>query len=133
MDRLETPMQVRNATSLLWASLLLTSVEALASASPPEDGFDWGLWFLYAIATGANGYIIYCASRRQNWARIVLFVITALVVVATASWPPDIGSDPWWSTLLLTVSAVADMVAVIWLFSGAGNAWFKGAKREGAF
>ena len=133
MDRLETPTQVRNATALLWASLVLTSVEALASGSRPEDGFDWGLWLLYAIATGANGYIIYCASRGKNWARVVLLALAVLIVVATAIWPPDIDSDPWWSTLLLTVSVVADVIAVIWLFSGAGSAWFKGTTREDAF
>ena len=133
MELREMPTQVRNAIALLWASLVLTFAEGMASASPPEDGFGWWLWLFYAFATVANGYIIYCASQRQNWARVALLVITALVVVATVIWPVDIDSEPWWSTLLLTVSAIADVVALIWLFSGAGKAWFKDASREIAF
>lgn len=125
MEVVETPGQVRNALALLWASLLLTNVDVLASGLPAEDFFDAAMWLVLSAIVGFNAYLIFLVSRRKNWARIALLIITVLVAGAVLAWPPEIGSDPWWSVLLIGVSTVADVVAMIWLFSGPGRAWFK--------
>ena len=133
MEAVESPNQVRNAVALLWSSLILTTVHTVASTDLPEDGFDLGMAAVWAIVIYVNGYLIYLVSRRENWARRILLFVTVAVVAATLFWPPEIGVDAWWSVLLLTVSVIADAVAMIWLFSGAGHAWFKVAKDQGAF
>jgi CDP-diglyceride synthetase len=129
MEASEAPHQVRNAVALLWASLALTTIDAVLSVAGnwPEDDLEWGMWLFYAIATAANGYLIFSASRRKNWARIVLLIITAFVTALALIWPPEIETDPWWSILLMAVSTIADIVAMIWLFSGTGRSWFKKA------
>lgn len=128
MEVLEAPRQVRNAVALLWGSLFLATVDVVASGTPAEDAFDWVMWTVYAIVIAVNAYLIFLVSRRKNWARVLLLVITVAVACAVLFWPPEIGTDPWWSILLGGVSTVADIVAMIWLFSGAGQAWFKSAK-----
>ena len=133
MQSLEAPDQVRNAVALLWASLLLTNVDVFASGMPAEDVFDWIMWLVFAAIIGFNAYLIFLVSRRKNWARIGLLIITVLVAGAVLTWPPEVGSDPWWSVLLIGVSTVADVVAMIWLFSGAAHAWFRELSHEGAF
>lgn len=122
------PNQVRNAVALLYASLLLSTVEFFASGTWAEDAFDWGMQVLFGIATVAYGYVIFLLSRRANWARILLLVLVAASTAATFAWPPDIEDDAWWSVLLVAAGAVADVVAMVWLFSGAGHAWFKRAE-----
>ena len=133
MEAVESPNQVRNAVALLWSSLVLTSVHVLATTSPPEDAFDWVPWAVYAIVTYVNGYLIYSVSRGENWARKLLLLITVAIAGATLVWPPELGIDPWWSVLLIAASVIADVVAMIWLFSGASDAWFRTAKGQGAF
>jgi len=124
------PGQVRKAVALLWGSLFLTNVDVFASGAPAEDFFDWVMWLVFAAIIGFNAYLIYLVSRRTNWARVGLLIITVAILGATLLWPPEIGTDPWWSVLLMSVSTIADTVAMIWLFSGAGHAWFRGTPPE---
>jgi len=125
MEDQQPPPQVRNAVSLLWASLVLSSVEFLASTAPAEDGFDWGFLVIYAALTVVYGSIIYSVSRRENWARTIVLIVTVAVVIGTFFTPPDVETDAWWSILLHVTGTAADVVAMSWLFSGAGAAWFK--------
>ncbi len=128
MEDLRPPAQARHAVALLWASLVLTSADFVATIEPLEDAFDWTFFAIFGIATSVYAYVIYSVSRRQNWARLVIFVVTVVGAGATLMWPPDIGADAWWSILLMIASTIADVVAMILLFSGAGHAWFKGVK-----
>ena len=125
MESADAPRQVRAAVALMWGSLVLTSVDALAFLMPPEDGLDWTVLLICAAMVGANAYLILCVARRENWARIVLLVLTILAVGAMAYSPPEPGSESWWSTLLFTVSICADVAAMVCLFSGSGHMWFK--------
>lgn len=125
MESVAAPPQVRNAVALLWASLILTNADMLASGLPSEDFFDWVMWLVFAAIIGLNAYLIFLVSRRKNWARISLLILTVLITGAVLFWPPETGSDPWWSVLLICLSTVADVVAMIWLFSGSGDAWFR--------
>jgi Na+/glutamate symporter len=127
----EAPRQVRSAVFLLWASLLLAVVEWFASQAGAEmpGEFDWVTPVVMAVFFAANGYLIHLASQRKNWARIVLLIFTVLSVVSLVLfllvWPTDPENDPWWSTLLTSASFVADIVAMIWLFSGPASKWFR--------
>jgi surface polysaccharide O-acyltransferase-like enzyme len=125
---MDEPTKVRNAVLLLWASLLLGTLGTFA-ASTSEDDIEWAGWVVFAIGYGVNGYLIYKISKQKNWARIALLVLTVLaaaaMLVAWAVWPEVMGGDPWWSDLLFGVTMIADIVAMVWLFSDAGNAWFK--------
>ena len=76
----------------------------------------------------ANAYVIYRASRRKNWARIVLLAMflffQMLVSVARVTWPAQLGDDDFWSTAITSAYFVMDAVALYWLFSGAGARWY---------
>jgi peptidoglycan/LPS O-acetylase OafA/YrhL len=129
------PPQVRRAIVLLWL-LLIAAILAMLFA------FDWTTIatdpemasFIWPFVIGSfivNAILIYFTGRRHNWARIILLLLTVggLIVMVVpfddeprswAAWAPDIGF------------AVLDLIAVYWLFTGAGAAWFS-RRNERAF
>jgi hypothetical protein len=129
-----SPTQVRNAFLLLWASLALITLESIIALFVP--GFIevelrhllwWSMAFSFVLAT-ANAYFIYCASRRKNWARIVLLALfllfQVLISVTRVMWPTELGDEDFWSAATTSAYFVMDAVALYWLFSGAGARWY---------
>jgi hypothetical protein len=136
LTRIGSPTQVRNAFLLLWASLALTTLESGIALfelgfSDDEVVYVYLSWLVLAtcfVFLCANAYVIYRASRRKNWARIVLLALFLLFQVlnsvARVIWPTELGDEDFWSTATTSAYFVMDAVALYWLFSGAGARWY---------
>jgi hypothetical protein len=90
------------------------------------------MWAIMISVLILNAILIVCISRRQNWARIVLLLVT-IGGFAMMLWP-DIYASPlprdWWvSNIAFDVLSV---LAIYWLFTGAGAAWLS-RRSDGAF
>ena len=129
-----SPIQVRNAILLLWASFAISTLEGVIALIVPglsEDEIGRFLWWILAgsiLILTANVYIIYCASRRRNWARIVLLVMAlflwGLVLGSHVMWPTEWGEEDWWSNATSAACAIMEVIAFYWLFTGAGARWY---------
>jgi len=129
---MEMPAQVRKAVVLLWLSLLIAFV-----ITPFEvDLADWKeepWWLPWALFGG--GFLVAAlpivfVARRHNCARIVLLLLT-LATIASMIWLWNF-VESWW-TVVSDVGFIAlDVVALYWLFTGAGAAWFS-KRRTGTF
>lgn len=121
------PPQVRRAVIVLWVALLASIGIMLVTLDPAELGVDAEMAPLFwPFAVGSyvvNVVLVYLTSRRRNWARIVLLVLTvigfALMVSPFNELPQSWAS--WTTDILL---AALDLVAMYWLFTGPGAAWF---------
>ena len=77
-----------------------------------------------------TAFFIYKILKRRNWARIVYLVFfllglgLSLVLGILFSAPGATFHPTMWEVLSLIVS-VAQAVAIVLLFTGAGSAWFK--------
>jgi hypothetical protein len=81
-----------------------------------------------------NAAAIHFASRRQNWARIVLLVLTLIGVFGVLGyiiWPTFLEGDPGWLALLSAVTSAMEVTALYWLFFGSGARWYASATVEG--
>src|SRR5262245_445034 len=92
-----TPPQVRRAIYLLWLSLGLATLGVIAEWQPAalEDrslALEIGL--LMALMTLFQAALIYLASRRRNWARIVLLLVLFLGGITMVIFPGE--GEPWW-------------------------------------
>ena len=134
MSPIDSPPQVRNAFVLLWASLAIATLESVIALFVPgfsEEELGNSLWWFLSISfvlLAANAYLIYCASRRKNWARVVLLVVTVLiagaVVFAYLVWPSEWGEEDWWSSATSMGCTAMEAIALFWLFTGAGAKWY---------
>ncbi len=131
---IDAPTQVRNAFLLLWASLALTTIDsAIALIAPefidPELSYLFWWWIaLSFVLIGANAYLIYCASRQRNWARIVLLVVLLSIVALNLAirfiFPTEWSSNDFWSDATAWACSAMDALALYWLFSGAAARWY---------
>jgi hypothetical protein len=131
---IDSPTQVRNAFLLLWASFALTTFESVLAFFVTElidAELRYLLWSSMAVSfllLIANAYFIYCASRRRNWARIVLLALLllsqVLVSVTRVIWPAELGDEDFWSVATTSAYFVMDAIALYWLFTGAGAKWY---------
>jgi hypothetical protein len=119
-----TPRQVIRAINLLWASFVLGLIETgLNLTFDPKVADDVGpVLFLTVLMTALYAFVILSASKRKNWARILL-LIGVLMTPAYLLYPWDL-PDPWWETALFAVSFAIEVIAMFWLFSGAGAIWY---------
>ena len=135
---MESPTQVRYAVAALWISLGLITVQVAASQIlSRHGGLDLASWAWLVAATAIEAWLIYLTSHRKNWARIVISGLSALSIAAGvlgyAYFPEAIANDPWWSNLLYIGNEVAEIAAIIWLFSRPSNQWFGRLEVKGAF
>jgi hypothetical protein len=133
---IDAPTQVRNAFLLLWGSFALATIESVIALfglgfSDDEPLYVYLSWLFLAIALVlivANAYVIYCASRRRNWARIVLLALLLLSVSITFAtrfmWSTELGDEDFWSDATTAAYFVMDAIALYWLFTGAGARWY---------
>jgi hypothetical protein len=128
----DTPPQVRQAIILLWITQLLVVIDAgltLIFPEPDMAGETAFLVVLYVIVLGLYAMLITFAARRKNWARITLLVIA---VINTAGYflLPSETPAPWWTEAHIWLSSILEIVALYWLFSGAGTRWYAGMLAE---
>jgi len=129
----ERPTQVTRAVRLLWIALALGvvgSVPMYSEPLPPEASFpSWSLWVVLALVFAFWGLLTLLIGRRHNWARIMtlLFFIGGL---GFWIWDPSALSDlPAYGLALEFIDTVITVIALYWLFTGSGAAWFRPAKR----
>lgn len=127
---LDRPVQVRWAVILLSVSLIAgVIVGALEFDSTLFSEMDDFMGWFVAMALGTYilfGILIFLVWRRHNWARVLILVLTVVgAIILFIPWP-GIEADPW--TVPEIASQVGffllDGVALFWLFTGAGAAWF---------
>lgn len=121
------PTQVRKAFVLLWAAFAISLAEGIVTqllAGSNDDEIAIAMWSFTVVAFAASAYFIYSASRRRNSARIVLLVMTIVTIAAYVAWPVNWTEQPWWSTAVVAVCALAEVIALYWLFSGDGREWY---------
>jgi peptidoglycan/LPS O-acetylase OafA/YrhL len=108
------PAQVRKAFVLLWAAFGISLADGVAHLllEPPDKEVAIEMWGFTVVAFAAGAYFIYSASRRRNWARIVLLVVTLVTIAAYVAWPVNWTDQPWWSATVATVCALAEVVAL---------------------
>lgn len=124
---LETPPQARRAIYLLWMSLFLSIVDSALSLEPIEEAGPEFQILMAAVLVrtfAISALLIYFASRRHNWARIVLLLLTVIGLSMYYVWPPDFTAHPWWSWTLTGVVTLLDIAALVMLFSGSAVKWY---------
>lgn len=130
---MDTPTQVQRAILLLWISLGLGALDTvlgtvLSEPDPGESRYEFLLFSIGVLSLGA--LFIHFASRRRNWARIVLLIVAVVTDIAYIMVPSDSTPDPTWSVLLMVVSSVLEIIALYWLFFGEGRRWYAEARRQ---
>jgi hypothetical protein len=125
------PPRVRKAVVLLWIALALAILESVVApdfASFGDDGgFAWMFWTFVLLSYGLNAALIHFTSRRRNWARIALLLLTlASVAVVLFPWSDDYFAG-WTVANVASTAAytVMDLVALYWLFTGEAKEWFR--------
>jgi hypothetical protein len=124
------PAQVRKAFVLLWIAFTVSLADSVLTqlfVESIDNNVAIAMWSLTVVAFAAGAYFIYSASRRRNWARVVLLVITLATIAAYAAWPVNWTEQPWWSATVAAVCLLAEVVALYWLFSGDGRKWYGNA------
>ena len=115
----DAPKRVRYAAYVLWAVLATGVVTRFVFLDAQPFSFDKLAW-LTAIGVALHGYFIVGISSGRNSARWVYPVLLLFGALAT---PPNL-ADPF-DVVPLTLQ----VVALVALFTGEANAWFK---RKGA-
>jgi hypothetical protein len=128
----DAPPQVRQAIILLWITQLLVVIDAgLTLIFPePDTGGETGfLALVFLIILGLYATLITFAARRKNWARITLLIFALISTLGYFLLPSDIPA-PWWTEANIWLSSILEVVAMYWLFSGAGARWYAGKPAE---
>jgi peptidoglycan/LPS O-acetylase OafA/YrhL len=126
---MEAPEQVRRAIALLWVALLISVVDSVSSLVNFDEEDRWfQLWLVGFVVTVfvVDAVLIFFASKRRNWARVLLLILTVGGLSLYLVFPPDILEQPseWIGTIAATL---LEVVAFVLLFSGTGARWY--AKR----
>ncbi|HET7732111.1 MAG TPA: hypothetical protein VFK48_18960 [Usitatibacter sp.] len=131
---MEMPPQVRRAVILLWIALvaaigsMVFAFDVAAFADPEMASFVWPFLIGTVIL---NAALIHYISRRRNWARVVLLVLT-IAGIAVMVWPFDDVALTWDSLVSDVAFTALDVIALYWLFTGPGAVWFA-RRNAGAF
>jgi hypothetical protein len=126
MNPADTPPQVRQAIILLWITQLLVVIDAGFSMLFPEPDMadDTGfLVLVFVIVLALYATMITFAARRKNWARIALLGAAVVSAAGYFLLPSDTPA-PWWTEANIWLSSILEMIALYWLFSGAGAQWY---------
>ncbi len=128
----DTPPQVRQAIILLWITQLLVVVDAgltLMFPDPDMAGETAFLVIVFLVLLGLYATLITFAARRKNWARITLLVFAVISFAGYFLLPSEIPA-PWWTEANIWLSTILEVVAMYWLFSGAGARWYANKAAE---
>ena len=119
---MDKPEQVRRAVILLWISLGLSAAEVLVAEL--FETSDAVLWVLFLAIYALWAFVILAISRQRNWARIAALVIVVTSIALYAAWP-DMHGNELWESISIAGSLILETVALFWLFTGGGAAWFR--------
>jgi hypothetical protein len=124
------PREVRLAIAISWLVLALEAADRLwrISTSPSANTFTrlGENWTTATLACAlVVGVFIYFASRRQDWARYALLLATFGGWWLWYVWSRDVFAYAWWQQALLVAVTAMEIVALLLLFTGKGNAWFR--------
>jgi drug/metabolite transporter (DMT)-like permease len=136
----EMPPQVRRAVGLMWFGQLAAIVATLIAISgdfvsemkaiAPIPHVEWWFWGCFIAVFVGYAVLIVCVSRRQNWARITILLLSCASLLLML-WP-DIYEEPlpwdWWVSNV--AFGILDVLTLYWLFTGAGAAWFAKPRRR---
>jgi len=129
----ERPIQVRRAVALMWGSLALGYILAIPAWEPvPEDLKEYEVfaWIAVCVGFAIPAALIYFISRRRNWARITLLLLTVGgIALWVAFWNAD-PAEPLWSKVSGILTTGLDVIALYWLFSRPASQWFASRKEQ---
>ncbi len=127
------PPQVRQAITLLWTAQLLGVVDIVLTLMDPDLDLAGHTGFFLVISVivlfALYAALIIFAAKRKNWARITLLVLTIVTTTAFV-WMPSEALDPWWTVALSWLISILEIVALFWMFTGAGARWYSGTSAE---
>ena len=131
-ERGPRPAQVTRAVWLLWASVALAIPHLVAQDAQGiglGDGLGIGtlvFWLVFLLVfVGICAWLVHSISRGVNWARHAycgLFVFSAFFVFSDVT---EMMQRSVIEFVLNLLSIGLDGVAMFWLYTGAGPAWFK--------
>lgn len=127
----DAPVQVRRAVALMWASIgigILFTIPALEPIDPEAEEFEAAMWAVMTISFLIPAVLVVFVSRRKNWARIAMLILTIVGIASYLAFPSEMTAEPMWSIASTILVTVLDVVALFWLFSGPGAKWFRSAK-----
>ena len=119
---------------LLWVSFIVAIIVGVAELPsfelPEEMEFRGFMYWVFVVTFAISAGLIVFISRRHNWARIGLLLLTIAGGVATILVPPDNASIREW--VVEIGCTAAELLALYWLFTGEGATWFS-KRPKGAF
>jgi hypothetical protein len=83
----DAPVQVRRAVALMWASLaigILFTIPALEPVDPEAKEFEAAMWVVTTISFLIPAVLIVFVSRRKNWARVAMLILTIVGIAETS-------------------------------------------------
>ena len=121
---------------LRWLSVLVGVLQTGLGLVFPEPEFEEFAGFLAGfllIFSAIYMLVVFYASRRRNWAR---YFLLAWLVLGTGVYVFFLGDQPfsWRDDLPNIICSVLEVAALYWLFTGAGQQWYRANPRgQGAF
>ena len=113
---------------VLLCGLVSGSLHAAYATLPPTVSRSFANAILVlgvVFGVGINAFFVYNIFKGRNWARIVYLVFFLLgILFAVPSFIVLLGQSPAWVVFSL-IGYGAQVVALVLLFTGPGNAWFK--------
>jgi hypothetical protein len=124
------PRNVTVAVVILCVALIVHLVSgsifaAFTQAAGANKPFGVFAYINVALGFCINAFLLYMIFRRHNWARVLYLVF--FVLISLLSLPGGVIAffmSPIWGSLYLLVY-IAQIVALVLLFSWPGSAWFK--------
>ncbi len=118
------PPQVTRAVWLLWASIAL-GIPILGVQESQGDGLSMGTLVFVLVFVGIGVWLVQQISKGTNWARHVycgLFMLSVILVFAEAT---EMMQRSVIEFVLNMLNLGMDGLAMLWLYTGVGAAWFK--------
>lgn len=112
---------------MLWALALGSVVVAILSLVYPDSEYADSAKEVFVatlVFVAAYCLLIHFAARRRNWARVILLVQGVLTVLVVLTLPFTY-AEPLWDEVVALLFTVAEVVALYWLFTGAGAEWYR--------
>ena len=128
---MQPPTQVNRAIVLLWLAFAIGGLAvALSFDEASQLSFATELGIAVVILFAVNALLIWLIGRRHNWARIALlvFILVTLPFVLLGELPD--GALAWVAAGAEWVSTILEVIALYYLMTGVGAAWFRTAAEE---
>lgn len=135
---LDAPREVKAAICLSWIVVVVETADRLWRISMDSDATTFArLGSNLAIATLSSAaliaFFIFFAARRKNWARIALLVSTLggwCLWYLWLTWFRAGADYVWWRWLGYGSLTALELVALVLLFFGKGDLWYRSARHQ---